>query len=112
MGSHLVIIGKLALLAGGHSNCHILASLICPFALKLSFVVARLALPFRFFLFRLGRIFAAEAATAARVAHRRDGRWRRALRLLCGDRPAGNEERLRLLQPSDEMLTAISMLTL
>ncbi|KAJ8470767.1 hypothetical protein OPV22_025110 [Ensete ventricosum] len=109
MVSHLVIIGKLTLLAGGHSNCHILASLLCPFALKLPFVVARLVLPFRFFLFRLGRIIAAEAASAA---HRRHGRWGRALRLLCGDRPAGNEERLRLLPPSDELLTAISMLTL
>ncbi|CAL9104591.1 hypothetical protein MUK42_10737 [Musa troglodytarum] len=112
MGAHLVIIGKLTLLAGGHNNCHILASLLCPFAVKLPFVVARLALPLRFFLFRLGRIFAAEVATATSAARRRHERWGRALRLLCDDRPAGNEERLRLLPPSDEMLTAISMLTL
>ncbi|URD85103.1 hypothetical protein MUK42_28731 [Musa troglodytarum] len=108
MGIHLVIIAKMKLLAWGHSNCQILASLLCPFALKLPFIAARLpnscaqlVVSLRFFVFRLGRIF----------LQRRVGRWERALRLL-HDRVATNEERRRVLGPSDEMLTQISMLTL
>ncbi|KAJ8512536.1 hypothetical protein OPV22_002970 [Ensete ventricosum] len=108
MGVHLVIIAKLKLLAGGHSNCQILASLLCPFALKLPFVAARLpnscaqlAVSLRFFVFRLGRIF----------LQRWVGRWETAIRLL-HDRVVTNEERRRVLSPTDEMLTQISMLTL
>ncbi|THU74301.1 hypothetical protein C4D60_Mb04t31920 [Musa balbisiana] len=116
MGVHLLIIGKLKLLAGGHSSCQILASLLCPFALKLPFVAARLpnscadlAVSLRLFAFRLGRVFVVDATATA--MHRRHGRWERALRLL-HDRATGDRQRLRLLAPSDEMLTAISMLTL
>ncbi|WOL05645.1 hypothetical protein Cni_G14374 [Canna indica] len=120
MPIHMVVIGKLNLflLAGGHcSNLQIMASLLCPFVLKFPFVAARLpnsctelAVSLRFFLFRLRRIFVVDAAATA--VERRYDRWERALRLI-RDRVAGaDEERLRVLGPNDEMLTAISMLTL
>lgn len=111
MGIHLLIIGKLKLLGGGHGSCQLLASLFCPFALKLPFVAAgrlpnscsALAVSIRFFLFRLGRV----------STRRRIQRWERAVRLLLRDRAVvGDERRRRVLGPSDEMLTAISMLTL
>ncbi|WOL07577.1 hypothetical protein Cni_G16321 [Canna indica] len=116
MGVHMLIIAKFKLLAGGHSSCQMLASLLCPFALKFPFVAARLpnsctelAVSLRFFLFRIGQVFVVDAAASS--MHRRYGRWERALRLL-HDRAVGSGQTLRLLSPSDEMLTAISMLTL
>ncbi|KAG6527922.1 hypothetical protein ZIOFF_010057 [Zingiber officinale] len=111
MGVHLLIIGKFKLLGGGHGSCQLLASLFCPFALKLPFFAAgrlpnscsALAVSIRFFLFRLGHV----------STRRRFHRWERSIRFLLRDRAVvGNDRRRRVLSPSDEMLTAISMLTL
>ncbi|KAG6477866.1 hypothetical protein ZIOFF_061298 [Zingiber officinale] len=104
MGVHLAAIGKLnALLGGGgHSNFQILASLLFPFILKLPLVTAGLlpnSISLRFFLFRLRRVF-----------HHRYGRWDRVLRLLRGG--AGAPRLIRVVAPSDETVTTISMLTL
>ncbi|KAG6490305.1 hypothetical protein ZIOFF_051594 [Zingiber officinale] len=110
MGAHLLIIGKLKLLGGGggHSCFQLLASLLCPFVLKLPFVAARLpnscidlAVSIRFFLFRLGHV----------AMRRHYGRWQRAITHL-HHRATGNGRRMQVLDPSDEMLTTISMLTL
>ncbi|KAG1354461.1 hypothetical protein COCNU_07G005730 [Cocos nucifera] len=116
MAVHVVAMGKLKLLAGGHSNWQLLAALLGPFALKLPFATrlptscADLAFSLRLFLFRLHRIFFADAAYGAST--RSDSRWERALRLfharaIADDRPFGMQ-----LQANEEMLNALAMLAL
>lgn len=114
MAVHAVAMGKLKLLAGGHSNWQLLAALLGPFALKLPFVTrlptscADLALSLRFFLFRLHRIFFADAAYAA---SRNGRRLERALQLFHG-RAIADDRTLGMLQANEEMLNTLSMLAL
>ncbi|RRT64943.1 hypothetical protein B296_00041451 [Ensete ventricosum] len=117
---HMVVLGKLQLLAGGgHGHWKLLLSLLCPFALKLPFAatclpssgVADLLLALRLLVFRLARIFLDEAAAAQGGR----GRWERALRLLherVGAVAGSDAARLGVPRTSEETFNVISMLAL
>ncbi|URE38377.1 hypothetical protein MUK42_17875 [Musa troglodytarum] len=107
---HMVVLGKLQLLAGGgHGHWKLLLSLLCPFALKLPFGAADLILALRLFVFRLARIFFDEAAAAQGGR----GRWERALRLLHERAVAGGDAaRLGAPRTSEETFNVISMVAL
>ncbi|URE38376.1 hypothetical protein MUK42_17875 [Musa troglodytarum] len=115
---HMVVLGKLQLLAGGgHGHWKLLLSLLCPFALKLPFAAtclpssgaADLILALRLFVFRLARIFFDEAAAAQGGR----GRWERALRLLHERAVAGGDAaRLGAPRTSEETFNVISMVAL
>lgn len=103
MAAHLIVLGKLRLLNGVHSNWKLLAALLCPFALKLPFAMhmpasySDMGLSVRLFLFRLNQIFFDGGG-------RSHQRWERALRLL--------HERLLGPRPNEDDLMALSMIAL
>ena len=86
MGLHLVALAKLNLLSSSHSFTPLVAGLIFPFVLKLSFrlgIARRVYIDLidasRLFFFQLSQI----AFEADQPAPANGDRWQRALRLVC-----------------------------
>ncbi|XWS49106.1 hypothetical protein CRYUN_Cryun13aG0135300 [Craigia yunnanensis] len=86
MGLHLVALAKLHLLSPSHSFTPLVAVLICPFVLKLSFslrIVRRVYIDVidasRLFFFQLNQI----AFEADHPAPANGDRWQRVIRLVC-----------------------------
>ncbi|GLU05575.1 hypothetical protein SLE2022_226720 [Rubroshorea leprosula] len=85
MGLHLVALAKLKLLAPCHNISPLLASLVCPFVIRVACSLRCVRRTYfdllyasRLFFFQMGRI-----AFDAEPGPGNGSRWRRALRLVC-----------------------------